>query len=148
MAAPSRALGSLRGLSLTGRTLFREDACKGDSDLRRLLGIIVLCLALPRTSTALQLVSASPTGVSGSHPSLFPSISGNGRYVAWVSGATNLLGDIGACDPQFGVERIYLRDNLTQTTEDVLPPAAIFVGTPALSETGRYVGYICGSISA
>lgn len=105
---------------------------------------LLLALAIP--AAAIELVSASPTGKSGSYRSDGATVSGNGRYVVWISGATNFLADIGACDVPVQGGTIFLRDNLTKTVEQVGQTGAVYVtGDPAISRTGRYVVYSCNA---
>jgi Tol biopolymer transport system component len=80
-----------------------------------------------------SLVSnASDGGPSngGSYPSV---ISGNGRYVAFHSFATNLVEGSGC--------RIFLRDLLTGTTTRACDEGSGFIELSAISADGRYVVY-------
>jgi Tol biopolymer transport system component len=64
-----------------------------------------------RQTGTTTMVSKNSTGVEGNGYSQYPSISANGRYVAFVSSATNLVsGDIN------GRNDIFVRDRLTETT--------------------------------
>jgi Tol biopolymer transport system component len=87
------------------------------------------------------LVSADTNGVSGNGYSLEPSISGDGRYVAFVSWATNLVaGDANQ------VRDVFLRDLLTGHTTPI-STGTFIVGvtgnfesySPTISSDGRYV---------
>src|SRR5262249_16806999 len=61
-----------------------------------------------------ELVSRSSTGEQGNNPSITPALSADGRYVAFVSGATNLVpGDTN------GVFDVFVRDRQTGTTERI-----------------------------
>ncbi|HZW06183.1 MAG TPA: GC-type dockerin domain-anchored protein [Phycisphaerales bacterium] len=84
-------------------------------------------------------VTESNDAVSGNGPSTAPSISGNGRYVAFLSEATNLV--------LFGVSgnrQVYLRDRDTNSTImisrgfDGIPAAADCSGA-RISEDGNWV---------
>jgi len=67
-----------------------------------------------RLAGTTQCASVSPTGVQGNGSSLAPSISADGRHVAFHSGATNLvLGDTN------GMRDVFVRDRLTGTTRRV-----------------------------
>lgn len=58
-----------------------------------------------------ERITVSPSGDAGNHQSLSPSISGDGRFVAFTSGATNLVsGDSNAAFD------IFLRDRELRTT--------------------------------
>jgi Tol biopolymer transport system component len=89
-----------------------------------------------------ELVSRATSGVPGNQDSFFPSISSNGRFVAFYSTASNLVpGDTnGAAD-------IFVRDRLLQTTERVSvsssgAQADVPFGipsVPSISGDGRFV---------
>jgi Tol biopolymer transport system component len=99
-----------------------------------------------RQTGATERVSVDSAGAEGDGASLYPSISADGRYVAFTSEATNLVpGDTNAH------RDIFVRDRLTGTTErvsvdsagaqadnDSLPPAL-------LSADGRYVAFLSGA---
>jgi Tol biopolymer transport system component len=95
-----------------------------------------------RSSGAVEAASVSSGGTYGSGPSIDARISPNGRFVVFVSGATNLvLGDSnGAAD-------VFLRDRQAATTVRVSvgASAAQSVGgdsyRPAVSADGRYVAF-------
>ncbi|MCC6763886.1 MAG: PKD domain-containing protein [Deltaproteobacteria bacterium] len=84
---------------------------------------------------------------SGSDPRL--GISADGRYVAFESGATDLV--IGT--PAFGFERVYVRDRVAQTTELVsvptggAPASAATAASPSISADGRFVAFVSPSSS-
>lgn len=95
-----------------------------------------------RDTGSLQLVSVSPSGANGAGPSLDPHISADGRYVAFRSGAPNLIpGDTN------GDDDIVLRDLVTSinVNASVTPDGSQFVGPRtlaagnAISADGRYV---------
>jgi Tol biopolymer transport system component len=93
-----------------------------------------------RVAATTQCASVSTSGVVGSFYSILPAISADGRYVAFVSRAGNLID--GSTLP--ATERVYVRDLLLGTTSAVSvdvngAPAA---GTrPAISADGRYVTF-------
>jgi len=84
-------------------------------------------------------VSVSSAGAEASGPSFLPSISRDGRYVAFVSSAINLpAGTPG------GYTRVYIHDNQTGQTQHV--PFATFSSNaqqtnPRLSADGRLVAF-------
>ncbi|MDG4836426.1 hypothetical protein O7631_07840 [Micromonospora sp. WMMD967] len=87
------------------------------------------------------LVSLSNTGTQGNDVSFGSATSGTGRYVAFISAASNLVpGDTnGALD-------IFVRDRLLSTTSRVSLPAAGGQGNsestvPSISYDGRYVSF-------
>ncbi|MFI0846970.1 beta strand repeat-containing protein [Mesorhizobium sp. IMUNJ 23232] len=91
------------------------------------------------------LVSASTTGGSGNAVSNGASISGNGRYVVFVSIATNLVaGDTnGAAD-------IFVRDLQTNTTTRVSTAtdgseSNVLSNQAVISADGRYVVFVSGA---
>lgn len=78
------------------------------------------------------LVSRSSLGVQGNSVSHSPAISGDGRYVAFLSHASNLVtGDAN------GVTDLFLHDRQQSQTARLAPA----VGQPAISEDGRYVAF-------
>lgn len=95
------------------------------------------------------LVSISSEGVQGDNPSYFPSLSGNGRYVAFDSTASNLVpGDTNARHDAF------VRDRATGTTSRVSVSSSEAQSegdpgewedgletTPVISADGRYVAF-------
>jgi hypothetical protein len=92
-----------------------------------------------------KLVSVDPTGTTrGNAESFAPAISGNGRFVAFWSKATNLVA--GTSGATWGV---YVRDLLMDQTErvDLTPAGAQSVGSadpsgpPAISGDGRFVAF-------
>jgi hypothetical protein len=88
----------------------------------------------------LRLISKTPGGVAGNATSALPYVSGNGRYVLFVSTASDLVaGDTNATQDVFlfdlqtdAMERISINSSALQTTG--ARPAGI-------SDDGRYVGF-------
>ncbi|MER3520886.1 MAG: hypothetical protein C4317_01065 [Acidimicrobiia bacterium] len=84
-------------------------------------------------------VSVDSSGTQANDHSRQPAISGNGRYVAFTSAASNLVpGDTN------GVEDVFVKDMQTNITERVSVNSAgdeaIFAsGSPKISYDGRYV---------
>jgi Tol biopolymer transport system component len=95
---------------------------------------------LPTNTT--QRVSLGPAGVQGDDASTLPAVSGNGRFVAFISDATNLV-----ADDNNGFREAFVRDRLTGTTQraSVGPGGVeadnITVNRPAISANGRFVGF-------
>jgi hypothetical protein len=102
----------------------------------------------PHTS----LVSAATDGTAGNDDSRSPSMSGDGRYVAFSSAATNLLAE-GSSSAGAG-RQVYLRDTCQGATASCTPatqlistdPQGALVGTeailPSLSGSGRFVAFL------
>jgi Tol biopolymer transport system component len=94
-----------------------------------------------RTAGTTHRVSTSTAGVEGDSASYIPSISADGRYVAFYSGATNMVtGDTN------GYSDIFVRDRQTGTTTLVSRNSAGEEGAdhssaPAISADGRYVAF-------
>lgn len=92
----------------------------------------------------LQLVSTDAGGVAGNGNSEQPAVSADGRYVAFVSWATNLVpgDDNGAAD-------IFVKDLQTGAVERVNTSAPGAQGTggdcasPSFSSGARFVGFVC-----
>jgi Tol biopolymer transport system component len=91
-----------------------------------------------RVSGTTQRVSMSSAGEQGNYDSLWPSISADGRFVAFMSQASNLVpGDTGYYD-------VFVRDRVSGTTERVSVSSAGEQGNgpssdPAISADGRFV---------
>lgn len=85
-----------------------------------------------------EIVSISSGGTQGNGPSLYPSMSADGRFVAFQSLASNLVDD-----DTNGVADIFIHDRLTATTERAC--AAVegnsFSFAPALSADGNTVAF-------
>jgi Tol biopolymer transport system component len=103
-----------------------------------------------RRTRATSLASASSTGEAANGSSGAPAISADGRYIAFMSLATNLgagadpLAD--AAPDQFGTWQVYVRDRETGVTELVSRSIAGRPGgggsaSPAISADGRYVAF-------
>jgi uncharacterized repeat protein (TIGR01451 family) len=86
-------------------------------------------------------VNASGTSANGNGASA-PAVSADGRFVAFLSNATNLIP--GATN---GVEEVYVRDRSTgqimlASVDNTGTPANQFCGIPAISADGRFVAFI------
>ena len=94
-----------------------------------------------RVSATLELVSAGIGGAAASNGSESPSVSGDGRYVAFSSAASNLV----AGDSN-GYADIFVRDRVLATTSRVsVGPAGVQANYvsywPSISSDGRYVAF-------
>jgi Tol biopolymer transport system component len=94
-----------------------------------------------RKNQSLQIASLTPAGQVAASQSTSAAISGNGRYVAFTSAATDLVE--GA---QNGMLNIYVRDLSKGTTERVSAnalgePAELPVLRPRISHDGRFVAF-------
>ena len=96
----------------------------------------------PLGAQVTRRVSVDGAGVEGNSESRRPSVSGNGRYVAFESVATNLVsGDVnGECD-------IFVRDLVAGTTEIVSVDSSGVHGNDfsvnaSISADGRYVAFV------
>src|SRR5262249_46407147 len=91
------------------------------------------------TTGSITRISVAPNGDQADNASFFPSISADGRYVAFQSYATNLV----AVDTN-GTSQIYVKD---LTTDDVTlvsadkdgVPGDNFSSQPSISAGGQYV---------
>ena len=87
-------------------------------------------------------VSITSNGTQGNNPSFGPSISADGRYVAFTSSASNLVtGDTNV------IEDVFVRDLLTGTTARVSLASNGTQGNglsynPSISSNGRYVAFM------
>jgi len=89
-----------------------------------------------------ERVSVNASGVQGNGSSVDARISGDGRFVAFYSAATNLV-----ADDTDGVMDVYVFDRQTRTvTRASLGPGNAQpnqqCGQPAISEDGRYVAFL------
>jgi len=98
---------------------------------------------LDRQTCAIDRVSVSSGGVQGNNDSMHPSISADGRYVAFVSSANNLV----ASDTNNGPD-IFVRDRQSNTTirASVSNTGAQATGTsgsakPEISANGQFVAF-------
>lgn len=80
-----------------------------------------------------ERLSVGPTGDQGNGGSYSPAFSSNGRYVSFVSGATNLASGAPAG------QSLYVRDRVTGTTEMVA--ASVEIGRSPISDDGRFIAY-------
>ena len=98
-------------VSETGQVVaFRSSATNLDSD-RCESGINQIYVSERSTGT-MRCVSVNANGKEGDRDSFAPSISADGRFIAFTSKATNLAGD--DCDN--GFNQIYVHDRTTGTT--------------------------------
>jgi Tol biopolymer transport system component len=115
-----------------------------------ILAVFFLCLLLlfvdiPGAYAAVptgpaELVSVDSAGNQGNGNSYLPSISADGRYVAFASEATNLIG------PPTSGTQIFLRDRVAHTTALVSKSLTGSYGNgnsdcPSISADGRYVAF-------
>ncbi|HLV93978.1 MAG TPA: hypothetical protein VKS44_02205 [Candidatus Acidoferrales bacterium] len=104
------------------------------------------------TCSAGQLVSLSPDGVTpGNGDSYNPSISPDGRYVAFVSLATNLVSGLATLDGK--TPQVFLRDTCNGVTSGCTPttylvstpdgttPGNSASSSPSASDNGQYVSF-------
>jgi hypothetical protein len=96
------------------------------------------------------LVSSATDGTAGNDDSRSPSMSADGRYVAFSSAATNLLAEA----PSSAGRQVYLRDTCSGADASCAPstqlistdPQGALVGTeailPSVSASGRFVAFI------
>jgi Tol biopolymer transport system component len=113
--------------------IFVRDTCQG---------VTATCQA--RT----LLVSSAADGSAGNDDSRSPSMSSDGRYIAFSSAATNLLAEAASG------RQIYLRDTCLGAAESCTPstqlistdPEGALVGTeailPSVSASGRFVAFV------
>lgn len=91
---------------------------------------------LDARTTLLASRADGARGAAGDDPSSDPSLSGDGRYVAFSSTAGNLAGGTSRT-----VSRIYVRDLARARTIAVSEPADGFALKPSISADGRRVAY-------
>jgi Tol biopolymer transport system component len=98
-------------------------------------------LVRDRWSGTTERVSVASTGTQGNHSSGLPSISADGRFVAFSSSATNLVnGDTN------GEDDVFVHDRQSGTTERISVDSSGVEGNdfsnyPSISADGRYVAF-------
>lgn len=138
----SHAAGSAPDISADGNVIaFYSDATnlvEDDDNGTTDVFVRIRDLGVGSITGATFLVSATPEGDPGNGPSLFPSISADGRFVAFQSLATNLIDD-----DTNGAADVFIRDLDTNTTErpcDLVEPND-FSYSPAISADGNVVAF-------
>lgn len=88
-----------------------------------------------------ELVSVSSSGEKAMHLCSWPSMSGDGRFIAFASPAHNLAP---GGDPAYDLWRIFLRDHTTSQTVEasVGSPDILTSGNPCLSANGEVVAFV------
>jgi Tol biopolymer transport system component len=95
--------------------------------------------AAPSTTSRVSLAS---DGVQGTSASFSPTISGDGRYVAFVSSAPNLVsGDTNGRPDVFVRDRVGGTTERVNVTSDGTQTSASLIGRVAVSGDGRYVAF-------
>jgi Tol biopolymer transport system component len=88
-------------------------------------------------------VSVGEGGVQSDHDSRSPAISGDGRYVAFVSTATNLVaGDTNNANDLFVHDRQTGATERVSVTADGQQVVGLFFDPPSLSGDGRFIAFI------
>jgi Tol biopolymer transport system component len=96
-----------------------------------------------RSTGITERVSVSSSSEQGNGDSYWPSISGDGRYVAFASNAGNLVG----AGQQHQFQDIFVRDRLAHSTNRVTYDPSGGAGRPAVSLDGRFVAFYSGQRS-
>ena len=94
-----------------------------------------------RTTHTIERVSLSDSGGEANQQSERPSISGDGRYVAFSSSANNLVSGYAN-----GEVNVYIHDRVSHTTVGIVVPFGGFSANrnslnPAMSSDGRFVAF-------
>lgn len=119
--------------------IFARDTCQG---------------ADPSCQQRTILISSALDGTAASDDSHSPSISSDGRYVAFSSAAANLVAETGASSGTGTGRQVYLRDTCFGVSGSCTPstqlistdPNGTLLGTegilPSLSASGRFVAFL------
>jgi Tol biopolymer transport system component len=96
-----------------------------------------------RQTHTTRRVSVSSSGAQGDEDSLQPSMSADGRFVAFASGASNLVPG----DTDFDETDVFVRDRTTHTTTRVSVSSTGAQGDdfsvdPSISADGRFVAFL------
>ncbi len=106
------------------------------------IGFIVAFALIAAACTSIVRASVANDGTQGNGVSLLPSLSHDGRYVAFESEASNLVrGDTN------NVSDIFVRDNVAKTiVRASVTSSGVqangFSGTPRIDDSGRYVAFL------
>jgi len=97
-----------------------------------------------RSTHVTTRISTPPDGAQSDGPSRFPTIAGSGRFVVYMSEASNLVDD--NTNPCSGCPKAYMYDQQTSETSLVAgnedgTPLHYYRGMPRLSDDGRYVAF-------
>jgi Tol biopolymer transport system component len=136
VAFSSLATNLVSGQFHAGPQIYLRDTCFGAA-------------AGAKCSPSTNLISVGLNGAAGDAASEFPSLSADGRYVAFASAASNLVAGADG-----GVPQIYLRDTcFGSSTNDCVPHTILISADPAgrpgkgaslqasISRDGRYVAF-------
>ncbi|MBE5315051.1 MAG: PD40 domain-containing protein [Xanthomonadales bacterium] len=99
-------------------------------------------------TAALDLVSSTSADAVGDNNSHMPAISADGRHVAYLSTAGNLVPNFTANSLQ---NKVFIKDRLTRSSRLVSATASgeaatsSCAGSPSLSADGRFVAFQCNS---
>lgn len=138
-SGPGNGASDTPAVSSDGRyVVFASDASNlvsGDTNGRR-----DIFLRDRQFSTTVR-VSVSSGGAQADYTSDLPAISGDGRYITFISGADNLVPD-----PYIPAYHLYLRDRVAGTTERISrnaqgQPGNDNCGYSSLSADGRYIAF-------
>jgi len=137
--ASGNGVSEFAGISDDGRyVVFASDASDlvvGDSNSYRDIFL------RDRQAATTTRVSVSSAGVQADYESEWPNISGDGRYVTFLSGANNLV-----TNAYFPAFHLYLRDLTAKTTVRLSQSAPNAAGNgncglSSLSDDGRYIAF-------
>lgn len=133
---PSHATGGSPGVSADGQVVaFYSDATNlvaGDTNAQPDVFVRL------RAGNSTERVSVATDGTQGNGPSVNPSISADGRFVAFQSRASNLVSN----DTNNAAD-IFVRDRANNTTERICDGTQPnrFSFTPSISADGRFVAF-------
>ncbi len=142
---PANESSNPGAISADGRhvafTSFASDLVPGDTNGSTNLFAGIDVFVRDRATGVTERVSVSSTGAEADNSSSSPAISADGRFVAFASGASNLV----AGDTNGGTD-VFVRDRRSGTTERVSLSSAGAQGNnesfaPALSGDGRFVAF-------
>ena len=136
VAFSSQATNLVSGQFHEGPQIYLRDTCSGAS-------------ASSKCAPSTTLISVGLSGAAGDGASEFPTLSADGRFVAFASAASNLVAGLNAGSPQ-----IYLRDTcLGAAANDCVPRTTLVsedaAGRPgkgaslqaSISRDGRYIAF-------
>lgn len=95
-----------------------------------------------RISGETRRISVDSNGMEANEYSGNPSISADGRYVAFISGASSLVPDL-----NYQYQQVFLHDLDTSTTELISinhlgqPTEGLLCNAPSVSANGRYIAF-------
>ncbi len=146
---PSNGANSVPAISADGRYIaFQSSATDLGPSQPPCPAACLNVFVFDRRMRTVEMVSLTPTGDPGNGRSYSPSISGDGRFVAFISTSTDLLDrPVAGCPTGSTCSEAFVRDRLQSTTEIVSVSATRKAANEgiykvvSISANGRFVAF-------